>query len=89
MHEKLIPIRQIITARNPGESEFHQAVEEVLGDYITGGLVVVKEGHGGPTLRVELVEAGHPVPTEAALIAGARVLSMAQAAQADDLVAAG
>jgi len=63
-----------------------QAVEEVLGDYITGGLVVVKEGHGGPTLRVELVEAGHPVPTEAALIAGARVLSMAQAAQADDLV---
>ncbi|WP_423446497.1 NADP-specific glutamate dehydrogenase [Kocuria sp. KSNUG] len=30
MHEKLIPIRQIITARNPGESEFHQAVDEVF-----------------------------------------------------------
>ena len=44
-----------------------QAVEEVLGDHITGGLVVVKEGHGGPTQHVELVEAGHPVPTEAAL----------------------
>ena len=30
MHEKLIPIRQIITARNPGEPEFHQAVDEVF-----------------------------------------------------------
>ena len=48
-----------------------QAVEEVLDDRITGGLVVVKEGHGGPTRHVELVEAGHPVPTEAALAAGA------------------
>jgi glycerate 2-kinase len=63
-----------------------QAVEELLGDRITGGLVVVKEGHGGPTRHVELVEAGHPVPTEAALAAGARVLSLAQAAEAGDLV---
>ncbi|GAA2515162.1 MAG: NADP-specific glutamate dehydrogenase [Kocuria sp.] len=30
MHEKLIPIRQIVTARNPGEAEFHQAVDEVF-----------------------------------------------------------
>ncbi|MDO4918317.1 NADP-specific glutamate dehydrogenase [Kocuria sp.] len=30
MHEKLIPIRQAVTARNPGESEFHQAVDEVF-----------------------------------------------------------
>ena len=63
-----------------------QAVEEVLDDRITGGLVVVKEGHDGPTRHVELVEAGHPVPTEAALAAGARVLSLAQAAEASDLV---
>jgi glycerate 2-kinase len=63
-----------------------RAVEEVLGDYITGGLVVVKAGHSGPTQHVELVEAGHPVPTEAALSAGARVLSLAEAAQTGDLV---
>ena len=30
MHENLIPIRQAVTARNPGESEFHQAVDEVF-----------------------------------------------------------
>lgn len=63
-----------------------QAVEEILGDRITGGLVVVKEGHAGPTQHVELVEAGHPVPTEAAFAAGARVLALARAAEAGDLV---
>lgn len=30
MHENLIPIRQAVIARNPGESEFHQAVDEVF-----------------------------------------------------------
>ncbi len=63
-----------------------QAVEAVLGDRISGGLVVVKAGHGGPTQHVALVEAGHPVPTHSALAAGERVLSLAQQAQADDLV---
>ncbi|HST72239.1 MULTISPECIES: NADP-specific glutamate dehydrogenase [Kocuria] len=30
MHEDLIPIRQTVLARNPGEDEFHQAVDEVF-----------------------------------------------------------
>ena len=30
MHENLIPVRQAVMARNPGESEFHQAVDEVF-----------------------------------------------------------
>jgi hydroxypyruvate reductase len=63
-----------------------QAVERVLGDRLAGGLVVVKTGHGGPTRCVELVEAGHPVPTQAALDAGARVLELAQRAGPQDLV---
>jgi hydroxypyruvate reductase len=63
-----------------------QAVEEILGDRISAGLVVVKQGHSGPTRRVELAEAGHPVPTQGALDAGARVLSLAGQAGPDDLV---
>ncbi|MFI7482159.1 NADP-specific glutamate dehydrogenase [Kocuria sp. M1R5S2] len=30
MHEDLYPIRQAVLARNPGEAEFHQAVDEVF-----------------------------------------------------------
>ena len=64
------------------------AVESVLGDRITDGLVVVKTGHTGPTQRVELVEASHPRPDEAGVDAGRRILDMAQSAGAEDLVIA-
>lgn len=63
-----------------------QAVESVLGHRIDQGLVVVKTGHGGPTDRVELVEASHPVPDAAGVEAGQRILKLAQEAGEADLV---
>lgn len=39
-----------------------QAVEDILGDRITAGLVIVKDGHLLPTRRITLREAAHPVP---------------------------
>ncbi len=65
-----------------------QAVEAVLGDRLTGGLVVVKNGHAGPTHTVKLVEASHPRPDEAGVEAGRRILELAQAAGEEDLVIA-
>jgi hydroxypyruvate reductase len=38
------------------------ALEEVVGDRIADGLVVVKDGYAVPTRKVRIVEAGHPVP---------------------------
>lgn len=65
-----------------------QAVEEILGDRVTAGLVVTKTDHGGPTARVEVREAGHPVPTQAGVDAGRDILALAANAGADDLVIA-
>lgn len=65
-----------------------QAVEAVLGDRLSGGLVVVKTGHTAPTQQVELVEASHPVPDQAGVAAGQRMLALAQQARPDDLVIA-
>ncbi len=65
-----------------------QAVEEVLGDRITGGLVVVKTGHSAPVQHVEMVEASHPRPDEAGARAGARILDLAADMGEDDLVIA-
>lgn len=66
------------------------AVEEILGDHIDAGFVVVKYGHSGasgrPDSRLRLVEAGHPTPDQAGLKAGAEVLSRAEQAGANDLV---
>lgn len=63
-----------------------QALEQVLGDRLQGGLVVVKEGHTAPTKRVAIVEAGHPVPDRAGLRAAAKLRTMIGALTARDLV---
>ncbi len=65
-----------------------QAVEAVLGDRISAGLVVVKSDHGGPTDKVEIAEAAHPMPDQAGAMAGRRILDLAAQANADDLVIA-
>jgi len=38
-----------------------QALEEVLGEWLKGGIVVVKEGHALPLKKIKILESGHPV----------------------------
>lgn len=69
-----------------------RATEDTLGDRITAGIVVVKDGHSGPRRdnepepRVRLVEAGHPVPDIRGVQAANSVREMAARAGEDDLV---
>jgi glycerate 2-kinase len=60
--------------------------EEVVGDRIGDGFVVVKDGHGARARRVEIAEAGHPVPDARGLAASGRLLELARGAREDDLV---
>ena len=50
------------------------------------GIAVTRHGYGRPTRRIEMVEAGHPVPDAAGLDATERVLALAQSAKETDLV---
>jgi hydroxypyruvate reductase len=50
------------------------------------GLVVTRYGHGAPTRRIEVIEAGHPHPDEASQRAAARILDLARGLAADDLL---
>lgn len=63
-----------------------QAVEAMLSDRISGGLVVTKTDHRGPTKWVDIVEARHPVPDESGVEAGQEILEIAQSATEKDLV---
>jgi glycerate 2-kinase len=63
-----------------------QAVEDALGDRLADGFVVVKDGYTGPTRRIAIAEAGHPVPDPRGQAAAERLLAHAAAAGADDLV---
>jgi len=64
------------------------AVEEVLGDRIHSGVVVVKYGHLAPVRTVTLLEAGHPVPDEAGVRAADKIRDLLDEATSGDLVIA-
>ncbi len=62
------------------------AVEDILGDRISAGFVVVKDGHLVATRTVVLAEAGHPVPDSRGVHAASHLLELASGAAAADLV---
>jgi len=52
------------------------------------GVVITRYGHGLPTKRIRVVEAGHPVPDESGEAAAREILERAAALGADDLLLA-
>src|SRR3954449_9349720 len=50
------------------------------------GIATTRHGHGVPTRRINVVEAGHPVPDEAGLQAAADTLRLAATATSNDLL---
>ncbi|MFA5120859.1 glycerate kinase [Zavarzinia sp.] len=53
-----------------------------------GGLVVTRHGHGLPCRRIEVIEAGHPLPDGGGTAAAARILEKVGGLGPDDLVVA-
>lgn len=62
------------------------ALEAILGDRITAGIVNVKYGHTRPLARVQLVEAGHPLPDAAGVRGAEAMLELLADASGDDLI---
>jgi glycerate 2-kinase len=50
------------------------------------GIATTRHGHGVPTRRIRVVEAGHPMPDEAGLKSAEETLRLAQEAEASDLL---
>ncbi len=67
-------------------AEAWYADEHGLGPDRLTGLAVTRTGYAQPTRWLEMVEAGHPVPTQAGIEATRRTLALAQEAGPDDLV---
>jgi hydroxypyruvate reductase len=78
--------RILVVGAGKASAPMAAALEEILEGRVTGGLVSVKDGHGVPLRRVELVEASHPLPDARGQYAAERILHIAQDARAGDLV---
>lgn len=62
------------------------AMESILGDRLVEGVVNVKYGHTTPLRRVELIEAGHPIPDAAGVAGTEKIAGLLERLGEDDLV---
>lgn len=78
--------RIVVVGAGKATARMAQAVEALLGERISAGLIIVKEGHTAPLEIIEQVEAAHPVPDEAGEAGAKRILEMVRAADEKTLV---
>src|SRR5215467_3961698 len=78
--------RLFVIGAGKASARMAQAVEEILDDEITGGLVVTKYGHSLPLHRIEIVEAGHPIPDAAGVSGVEQTRAMVSDLVSDDIV---
>lgn len=80
--------RLLVVGAGKASGGMAAAVESALGDRVSGGLVLVKDGYGAPTRRIRLAEAGHPVPDQRGAAGASAVLALVGEATAEDSVLA-
>lgn len=78
--------RIVVVGAGKASARMAQALERQLGARIDTGLVVVKYGHGAPTKKIQIVEAGHPIPDAAGLRASGMVMALVGTLKPDDLL---
>ncbi len=78
--------RVLVVGAGKAAAGMAMAVEEILGDRISGGVIVVKDGHSGPLRAISQVEASHPVPDERGVEGTRKVLQFVRSAGGDTLV---
>lgn len=79
--------RTIVIGAGKGSAQMARALEAVW-DGPLEGLVVTRYGYGCACERIEIIEAAHPVPDQAGLEAGRRLLATVEGLSQDDLVIA-
>jgi glycerate 2-kinase len=67
------------------------AVQDLLGQELSGGVVVVKDGHelvenAGSMPKIRILSAGHPVPDERGVTAAQQISALMEETNEDDLV---
>jgi glycerate 2-kinase len=77
--------RTIVIGAGKAAARMAQGVERHWPGELSG-LVVTRYGHGAPTSRIEVIEAGHPVPDDASAAAAERMLALVAGLTPDDLV---
>ena len=62
------------------------AIEDMIDEKITGGIITVKFDHVVNLKHINLIEAGHPIPDENGILGASAILNLAKNAEKDDLI---
>ena len=79
--------RTIVIGAGKGSAQMAAALETCWEGPLEG-LVVTRYGFSAPCSRIEIIEASHPVPDAAGLVASKRLLDIVTGLTEDDLVIA-
>jgi hydroxypyruvate reductase len=78
--------RVLVVGAGKAVAPMAKALEDLLGDRIDAGCIVVKDGHGLPLANIRIREAGHPVPDERGVAGTLEILKLLEGAGERDLV---
>jgi len=78
--------RVLVIGAGKASASMALALEEILEDRLDGGLVIVKYEHLADLKKVNIVEAGHPVPDEAGFQGAQALVDLTKDLGKDDLV---
>ena len=78
--------RVFIVGAGKATAPMAKAVENILGNRITGGVISVKTGHGLKLKKTKVLEASHPVPDEAGVEAARQIKELLEGLDENDLV---
>ncbi len=78
--------RILVVGAGKASAPMAVALEQILGERITRGIVNVKYGYTAPVQRINLVEAGHPVADENGVRGARQILDLITGASHNDLI---
>jgi hydroxypyruvate reductase len=81
------PGRTFVAAAGKAAASMALAVEQNFGGNLEG-IAITRYGHGLPTTKIRVVEAGHPVPDEAGETAAREILTRVRDLKENDLLLA-
>ncbi len=83
----LLPFKHVfVVGGGKAGDAMARAIEEILGERITAGLVNVPHGTKQKTRIIKLNEASHPVPDQAGIAGTCHMIAIAEQAEQNDLV---
>ena len=78
--------RVILIGAGKAAALMARALEELLEDRLSEGLILVKHGYATPLRTTRVIEAGHPIPDQSGLEGTAEIIRRLRAASAHDLI---